>query len=318
MQGGRANLTSRASAPGKVILFGEHFVVHGTRAVLAAIDRRITAVSEATEEPVIRIDTALGSEEIGVSESCRTPELRPLEFLAKKMISMHSHPGGIAVKIKSGIPHGVGLGSSSASCVAAAASMSGLFAKYPREEICSMAVEAERTIFENTSGADCAVCTHGGIIAYDRDSGFQSMGSGAGLRLVISDSGAVHSTKSVVAGVAKYREENPARFEELCRKESGLIRRAEAQIRDGDAAGVGRSMNENQEYLEEIGVSNARLEEIIRLARPHSLGSKITGAGGGGCVISATPSPDLAVKAMRELGVRSFGAGIDRAGLETF
>lgn len=313
-------MTSGASAPGKIILFGEHFVVHGTRAILAAIDRRVTVVSSIIDESVIRIESALGSEEMDVSGSGTVPELRPFEFLAKRMIREFSHAGGIDIKIISEIPHGVGLGSSSASCVAAAASISGLFTRNTREEICRLAVEAERTIFKNTSGADCTVCTHGGIITYGRDSGFERSGETPGFQLIVSNSGLVHSTEKVVARVAEFKKRYTERFNILCEKESALVRTVTKHIRDRDSGGIGIAMKENQVYLEEIGVSSDALREIIRYADSHSLGSKITGAGGGGCIISVTdePSPDHIIKKMQGYGIHSFGAKIDHTGLETF
>jgi len=313
-------LISKASAPGKIILFGEHFVVHGVKAVLAAIDRRVSVTSETIDAPVIRIESELGSEEVGISDGGGISELRPFEFLARKLIRDFSHVGGVRVRIESGIPHGVGLGSSSASCVAAAASISGLFTKYSRGEICELAIEAEKTIFENTSGADCTVCTHGGIITYDKSSGFEKIGFEPNLQLIISDSKTVHSTEEVVARVSRYRDENPEKFRDLCRKEAGLVDRARAQIQDEDPRQIGESMRENQRYLEEIGVSNRVLRGMMELTSMHSFGSKITGAGGGGCIISITDESSLdgTIKALQGNQIQSFGAKIDYLGLETF
>jgi len=313
-------LISKASAPGKIILFGEHFVVHGVKAVLAAIDRRVSVTSETIDAPVIQIESELGSEEVGISDGGGISELRPFEFLARKLIRDFSHVGGVRVRIESGIPHGVGLGSSSASCVAAAASISGLFTKYSRGEICELAIEAEKTIFENTSGADCTVCTHGGIITYDKSSGFEKIGFEPNLQLIISDSKTVHSTEEVVARVSRYRDENPEKFRDLCRKEAGLVDRARAQIQDEDPRQIGESMRENQRYLEEIGVSNRVLRGMMELTSMHSFGSKITGAGGGGCIISITDESSLdgTIKALQGNQIQSFGAKIDYLGLETF
>lgn len=313
-------MISKASAPGKIILFGEHFVVHGVKAVLAAIDRRVSVTSETIDAPVIQIESELGSEEVGISDGGGISELRPFEFLARKLIRDFSHVGGVRVRIESGIPHGVGLGSSSASCVAAAASISGLFTKYSRGEICELAIEAEKTIFENTSGADCTVCTHGGIITYDKSSGFEKIGFEPNLQLIISDSKTVHSTEEVVARVSRYRDENPEKFRDLCRKEAGLVDRARAQIQDEDPRQIGESMRENQRYLEEIGVSNRVLRGMMELTSMHSFGSKITGAGGGGCIISITDESSLdgTIKALQGNQIQSFGAKIDYLGLETF
>lgn len=335
-------MISRASAPGKIILFGEHFVVHGVGAVLAAIDRRITVSSRIVDRPVISIRSELGECETGVSRgdgggdagaSGVIGELGPFEFIAKRMIGRFAGGtdrdggGGVHIEIESEIPHGVGLGSSSAACVAAAASISGLFTELGRDEVCRLAIEAEKTVFARTSGADCTVCTHGGVILYGKGAGFERVGCGSGLDIVVSDSGTAHSTGEVVARVSGFMDRNPERFDELCRKEAELVDRAGAMIRSGgeDAAELGAMMRENHGYLREIGVSNEALERIVGVADQGSFGSKITGAGGGGCVVSAVGGgggaampADALIDRLEKNGIRCFAAGIDCTGLETF
>jgi len=311
---------SKASAPGKVILFGEHFVVYGVKAILAAIDRRITVTSETVGDPVIEIRSDLGASKAGLEESTDIAELRPFEFLAKKMAKEFAHMGGIRIEIESDIPHGVGLGSSSAACVAAAASVSGLFAKYSRSRICELAIEAERTIFENTSGADCTVCTHGGIITYGRGAGFEKTEFEPNFSLIISNSAVTHSTDKIVAKVAEFRDSNAGIFDQLCRKESELIEDAKTEIKGGNPRALGALMGQNQEYLRQIGVSNESLEEIIRISGSGSHGSKITGAGGGGCIISIADEGAVAsiLGSLERNGTECFAAKIDYSGLETF
>ena len=161
-------MKSIASAPAKIILFGEHFVVHGTKAILAAIDKRVTVTSTFTEDKTIRVNSELGIIEVPISSSHEEveSEFRPFIFLANKMISQHPNVSGLEITIDSNIPIGVGLGSSSACCVAAAASIFGLFKEWLSEEILMISIEAEKTIFPDTSGADCTVCTYGGMIEY--------------------------------------------------------------------------------------------------------------------------------------------------------
>ena len=316
-------MTSGASAPGKVILFGEHFVVHGTRAVLAAIDRRVTVVSERVSRPGTEIISDLGSCRIVPGGEAGISELRPFGFLAERILGEFGHDGGgegIRIEIRSDLPHGVGLGSSSAACVAAAASISGLFTRLARDEVCRLAIEAEKTIFGNTSGADCTVCTHGGVILYGRDSGFERMGPEPGFDVIVADSGVIHSTAEEAARVSGFRRANPEEFGDMCRKESQLIEGAISDMEDGDLRAVGEAMRENQGYLRRVGVSNGTLERIIGIADPGSYGSKITGAGGGGCVISVVgrDAVEGTLRNLRENGIRCFAARIDPSGLETF
>ncbi|MCH2402998.1 MAG: mevalonate kinase, partial [Candidatus Nitrosopelagicus sp.] len=124
-------MKSVASAPAKIILFGEHFVVHGTKAILAAIDKRVTVTSTFTENKTIKVNSQLGTIEVPISSSHEEvkSEFRPFVYLANKILGSNQNVGGLEITINSDIPGGVGRGSSSACCVAATASISGLFNK---------------------------------------------------------------------------------------------------------------------------------------------------------------------------------------------
>ena len=50
-------------------------------------------------------------------------------------------------------------------------------------------------------------------------------------------------------------------------------------------------MNACHERLRSLQVSSPELEHLINAARPHSLGVKLTGAGGGGCMVALTRDP---------------------------
>ena len=309
-------LTSTASAPGKVILFGEHFVVYGVRAILGAINRRVTVTSYMTDAPTISICSALGSSCHGMSEPVGVQTLRPVDYIAKRLASENSYEGGFKVDIDSDIPVGVGLGSSSATCVAAAASMSGLFGERSPDAICDLAIDAERTIYGNTSGADCTACTHGGLMQYGRDAGFERVQFSERLDLVISDSQMQHSTDVMVRKVAEFADSNPKLFETLCRKESALVDSVLCRLKLNTLDLLGDSMRENQQYLDAIGVSNDVVDELIRVCAPFCTGSKITGAGGGGCIISVARNTAAdAVKSLGEKNIRAFAVRIDNDGL---
>ena len=313
-------MISKASAPGKIILFGEHFVVHGVKAILATINKRITVFSEKISEPSIIIKSQLGNTKISISKEGENKKLLPFEFLAKKMIKEFGYNGGINIEIKSDIPHGVGLGSSSAACVAAAASISGLFTKYNKEQICDLAIQAEKTIFANTSGADCTACTFGGIIQYSKGSKFEKIEFEPNLNLIISNSKIIHSTDKIVAEVTLFKNNNQEKFKELCEKESKLINKVRIELQKENPIELGQLMKENQMYLKQIGVSNDTLEKITEITDEISFGSKITGAGGGGCIISITDENTITriTTKLKELQIQSFPVKIDYDGLDTF
>ena len=343
-------MKSIASAPGKIILFGEHFVVHGTKAILAAIDKRVTVTTTTTNKQTLKINSQLGTFEIpmyaddvikttnlyelayaarrGVDDqefAQIKSEFRPFVYLVGKMLddarSRTSSPlnfqyGGLEITIDSDIPIGVGLGSSSACCIAAAASISGLFKELSSEENLKMSIEAEKTIFPDTSGADCTVCTYGGIIEYDKINGSEKNTDASNLNLLIVNSMIPHSTKRSVEKVSKFKESNEDRFSQLCVSETKLIGEVNLALKNKDLITLGLKMSENQKYLEEIQVSNEIINGMISSLKEISLGTKITGAGDGGCIIALVEDENLdKVPTLLPKDKEYFSAKIDTKGV---
>ncbi|MCV0430597.1 mevalonate kinase [Nitrosopumilus sp.] len=313
-------MKSKASAPAKVILFGEHFVVYGVKAILCAIDKRITVTAEIIKEKKISIKSNIGELELECDKRISeiNSPLKPFYFLANKFTKNQNC--GIKIFVESEIPLGVGLGSSSACCVAGAAAISRLFKKTSKKEILELAIEAEKTIFENTSGADCTVCTYGGIMEYGKENGFNKIESEPNFHLVIANSNIEHSTKSVVEGVKQFKEKNEERFSELCNKESKLVENVLNILKENNLKELGKKISENQEYLETIGISNEKLRKMVKIGQDKSYGAKITGAGGGGCIISLTDELNLkeTMKQFKDENYECFSVKIDFRGLDTF
>ena len=310
-------MKSVASAPAKIILFGEHFVVHGTKAILAAIDKRVTVTSTFTENKTIKVNSQLGTIEVPISSSHEEvkSEFRPFVYLANKMINSHQDVNGLEITINSDIPIGVGLGSSSACCVAAAASICELcFAGANELElILDLAIEAEQTIFPDTSGADCTVCTYGGMIEYPS---IEKIDNTFDLNLLIANSMIPHNTKNSVEKVNKFKENDEERFSQLCDLETKLIDEVITAMKNNDATTFGLKMSENQKYLEEIQVSNDTLRDMISSLSEISLGSKITGAGDGGCIIALINDENMdKVPALLPNDKEYFSAKLDTKGV---
>ena len=308
-------MKSIASAPGKIILFGEHFVVHGTKAILAAIDKRVTVTSTFTENKTIKVNSQLGTIEVPISSSHEEvkSEFRPFVYLANKIINSEQNASGLEITIDSDIPIGVGLGSSSACCVAAAASISELFNELSSEEILKMSIEAEKTIFPDTSGADCTVCTYGGMIEYPS---IEKIDNTFDLNLLIANSMIPHNTKNSVEKVNKFKENDEERFSQLCDLETKLIDEVITAMKNNDATTFGLKMSENQKYLEEIQISNDTLRDMISSLKEISLGTKITGAGDGGCIIALVKDENMdKVPALLPKDKECFSAKIDTKGV---
>jgi mevalonate kinase len=313
-------LKSKASAPGKVILFGEHFVVYGGKAILCAINKRVSVTAEKIKEEKISIKSNIVNlvlEPNKLISEINSP-LKPFYYLANKIIEKENT--GIEIVVESDIPLGVGLGSSSACCVAGAAAISRLFKETSKEEILELAIEAEKTIFENTSGADCTVCTYGGIMEYDKKNGFSKIESVPNFHLIIVNSNTEHSTESVVTKVRQFKEKDEVGFSTLCNNESKLVEEVLKLLKENDIKELGKKAIQNQEYLETIGISNDKLRDMIQIGQNESFGAKITGAGGGGCIFALTDESNLeqTINQFKNKNYDCFSVKIDFKGLDTF
>ena len=313
-------MKSIASAPGKVILFGEHFVVYGVKAILCSINKRVTVTAEKTSERKISINSKIGKLELEPDKPISeiNSPLKPFYYLANKAVE--NKDTGIHIQIDSEIPLGAGLGSSSACCVAGAAAIFKLFGNISKEEILELAIEAERTIFENTSGADCTVCTYGGIMEYDKNKGFKKIEHEPNFQLVIINSNMEHSTQSMVSKVKEFENKNKEEFSKLSNLESKLVEDVLKLVKENKIQEIGQKMNQNQEYLENIGISNKELTKMIKIGQESSFGAKITGSGGGGCIFALTNESNLQniLKKFKDNNYECFSTKIDFKGLNTF
>jgi mevalonate kinase len=322
-----------ASAPAKVILFGEHFVVYGSPAILAAINKRISVVAHTIihdkNKIVIRSDIGVAGEyhnngKFNALEggSKAKAVLDPLYGAIRQVLLMRNKKNiAIDIGISSRVPPGIGLGSSAASCVATVAAVDSLFQKNPsREKVCKLAIESERLIHKRTSGADCYVSTFGGLMQYyGKSKSFKNIETKESLSLVVASTGIKHSTSDLVAGVKKFKETNRTLFESLSKQASDICLQACTAIESGKCDKIGELMNENQIILQQIGISHHKVRNIIDIcSKAGAIGAKMTGAGGGGAVIALAASKQESNKIashIKAAGYQSFEVQIDYNGL---
>ena len=313
-------MKSKASAPGKVILFGEHFVVYGIKSILCSINKRVTVTAEKTKERKISIESEIGKLVLEPNESISkiNSPLKPFYYLANRALKEENE--GLKIQIESEIPLGAGLGSSSACCVAGAAAIFNLFGEISKKKILELAIEAEKTIYQNTSGADCTVSTYGGLMEYDKNNGFRKIEDEPNFQLVIANSDIEHSTESMVSKVKEFENQNKDKFYELSSLESKLVNDVLKLIKENKIKEIGEKVNLNQKYLEEIGISNEKLEDMIKIGQMSSYGAKITGSGGGGCIFALTNESNLenTLEEFTNKKYECFVTKIDFKGLNTF
>ena len=325
----------KASAPAKVILFGEHFVVYGGPAILAAINKRVS-VDARTIIPnenkiVVRSDIGVAGEynnnnngEFNTLEGGSKAKviLDPLYGAIRQVLLLRNKKNmGIEIGISSRVPPGIGLGSSAASCVATVAAVDSLFEKNPsRQKVCKLAIKSERLIHKRTSGADCYVSTFGGLMHYNgKSKSFKNIETKESLSLVVASTGIKHSTSELVASVKRFKDTNRTLFESLSKQASDICLQACTAIESGKCDKIGELMNENQIILQQIGISHHKVRDIIDICRKAgAVGAKMTGAGGGGAVIALAASKQESTKIashIKTAGYQSFEVQIDYNGL---
>ena len=324
----------KASAPAKVILFGEHFVVYGSPAILAAINKRISVdariIIPNENKIIVRSDIGVAGEYNNNNGKFNALEggskakalLDPLYGAIRQVLLLRNKKNiGIEIGISSSVPAGIGLGSSAASCVATVAAVDSLFEKNPsRQTVCKLAIKSERLIHKRSSGADCYVSTFGGLMQYyGKSKSFKKIETKESLSLVVASTGIKHSTSELVAGVKRFKDTNRTLFESLSKQASDICLQACTAIETGKYDKIGELMNQNQIILQQIGISHHKVHDIIDICRKAgAIGAKMTGAGGGGAVIALAASKQESTKIashIKAAGYQSFEVEIDYNGL---
>ncbi len=291
----------KASAPGKLILFGEHIVVYGEPAIATAIDKRAYATATELEERKIVVISNGETIESDLAGKTDSPVVRAAQVALQKTNATK----GVQVEVNSEIPIAAGLGSSASVSVATAAAVLKLFSENEpsKMEIFEVAHEAEKVAHGNPSGVDTATAVFGGTIFFRK-------GEAEGLeapemQIIVGNTGVPRNTKTQVENV-KSRVEDPRVSYNLFTI-SSIVKKARETILKGSVNEIGFLMDKNQEYLRALGVSSVEIENLIKIAKERGAsGAKLTGAGGGGCIIALATKPETIKKAMSEAGFETF------------
>ncbi len=257
----------KASAPGKVILFGEHAVVYGRHAVVTAINLRCYA--EAKKSNKIRIESPIATTGLDF-------EKHPYVSHAVKRFMEVKPVGGVQIKIDSQIPVSSGLGSSAAVTVSVLKAMDAEFnAGLSDDEIFELARKVELDVQGIGSGTDPFVSTHGGAWLIPERKRLNL----PDIKILIVNSGESSVTAEMVARVAELRGE----MEEVVEKIFDVI--DAVAMKSLSMESFSKLFSVNQCMLKAIGVSTKNIDEIIQQLEELGVAAKITGAGGGGSVI---------------------------------
>ena len=289
----------KGSGYGKVILFGEHFVVHGVPGIVSATDAATDAEVKKIGKGITIKDERKGSK--GYAEEKKLQQIESIERMLKTM----GMPQATAMSIWLGgnLPGFSGLGASAASSVAIARAITEEFGlKFSDQRINEVAYEAEKAYAGNPSGIDNTAATFGGLLWFKKNMAggpdtFEKISIKKPVEIIIGSTGIVANTKAMVEGVAERKKQNPQKYDPLFKQAENLALTGRKALKDFDLEKVGELMNENHRLLQEIGVSCKELDHLVDVARKQGAwGAKLTGGGGGGCMTALTPRKELQEK----------------------
>lgn len=335
----------KVSAPGKLILYGEHAVVYGKTAIAASLDLRTTLEFEGLNSEQLNIYLSLPK--ISLSEKVSIKKIEDYFFnerefkvadnsdqfyqhvqnfvqqigyenLAQKLaleaffflfISVFKSgeitikPFRIHIDTMLSVSSGLGSSASFAVCLTTCfihyvnlrKNQTTTLDKAQLDEISKYALNCEKIMHGNPSGIDNAVCTYGSIVEFRKNETLRPITDAKRMRVLLVDTKVPRSTKALVEKVAKLREKYPKVFEPILESIDNVSQEALNIIEkmkvlpETDAATLDEFYKElltlidvNQNLLSSCQVSHPTLDGICDEARKHSLGAKLTGAGGGG------------------------------------
>lgn len=291
-----------ASAPGKIILFGEHAVVYG-RPALATPVTQVHATASVI--PLAGDELRVEAADIGLhADLSSLPDDDPLAVVIRSVFSTLKVPvSPCKIKVTSTIPIASGLGSGAAVSVAIIRALTAfLGSSQPDEQVSALAYDVEKIHHGTPSGIDNSVITYGRPIIFQKTIALMAEGGqnrielvqvGKPFTLVIADTGIAALTKESVTEVRKLWEAEKSRWEKVFDEIGSIVKQARDMIATGKWQGLGSLMDANHALLQGMTVSSKELDQLVGAARnAGALGAKLSGGGRGGNMIALVNQGD--------------------------
>jgi mevalonate kinase len=298
-----------ATAPGKVILFGEHAVVYGRPAIAVPV-LQVRARAIVSMDPRAPTGTVwLQAPDIGLEANLKDlPENHPLAaviHLAAEALQVVRLPA-CTIKVTSTIPIAGGMGSGAAVSVAILRAFSAALGHpFTDEHVSQIAYQVELIHHGTPSGIDNTVITYAKPVYYVKDKPIEMLEVNQPFSLVIGDTGIHSPTVKAVGDLRLAREGNQQLYEGLFDTVENITTTAREAIETGKTETLGALMNENHNLLLQMEVSSPELDQLVAAARSAgALGAKLSGAGRGGSMIAlVTPkTSNHVVQALESAG----------------
>lgn len=284
-----------ASAPAKTILFGEHSVVYGEPAIAGAVNKRaVVKIRPSKNNKSILKSYDLNFEaELDIKNKEYTlvrgkPGI--IRYILEALYRVHDC-SPIEILLSSDIPIGSGLGSSAAVTVATLAALYRYNnIKFNKKSLAHDAHMVEQAVQGIASPLDTMVSTYGGLVYLSKNKKVEHFKVQFKAPFVVGYTNKHGNTGKMVKDVKILKKRNPKIINNVISSMGHLTNYGKKAILRKDYRKVGELMNINQGYLDLLGVNTYELSRMVYTAREcGALGSKITGAGGGGSIIALCP-----------------------------
>jgi len=310
---------------GKVILFGEHFVVYGLPAIASAVaDSTLAEATFARATEAFPSGVGPGTfvlegkgwtlydsrpETRGYKNEKALEQKKSIELMLA-FLKIDTAKTPLKIILAGDLRAASGVGASAASCAAVARAISGLFNLGLSDAMINeVAHEGEKGYHGTPSGIDDTAATYGGLFLFRKGqpkNQVELIKTQKPVEIVMGNTGLTASTTTVVNGVKERRAAEPQKFARIFADAEKIVHESKKALEAGDLKMVGELMNRNHELLVEIGVSGKKLDQLVEIARKEGApGAKITGTGVGGYMVALTPGRDLqdrVAKAMEKAG----------------
>lgn len=343
------------SAPGKLILSGEHSVVYGHPALLTAVDRRcFVEVEKRDKSKIVIDDNYFGTGEFSIRklqqfakkaqeawrEFDETNNISKLSFVKEDNFGLVKiavatvfektikRDGGLVLKIKSDIPIGSGMGSSAALSVAIIGTLLRLTTDmFDKKEINRLAFEVEKKIHGKPSGGDNTIVIHGGLLVFQKNKGFEfaDLKKDAGVNFLVIQTGRpVESTGEMVSAVRQKIQSVSRRthykFQKIIQRMGRVTEKFIRIFKKADFSQLKQLILENEKLLEQLGVVSGRTKKLIKELENLGVAAKICGAGGikenSGVVLALVDHKDDIDQLLAKREIENFKIKINQRGVK--
>jgi mevalonate kinase len=298
----------QTSAPGKLLLLGDYAVVYNNPCLVTAVDKRLYVEAdliEAEEDEII------------------TPQVKESRFVLETIAhfkSVFSIRKSVRIKTQGDFSHQVGLGSSSAVTVATLEALNQLFeTKLQKRQLFDMCYAVTLSIQGVGSGFDIAAAVYGGTQYYVTGGKIIETLSIKKLPLIVGYSGIKADTPFFIRKVAEAFKYKQKELNTIFTSITSLVEEARIGLESSDYEKTGLCMTKNHFLLQKLGVSIPKLDEMVSASNlAGAWGSKLSGAGGGDCMIALVSDEkrDSVIRAIEKVGGEIIHVELNAKGVE--